>query len=167
MEDLFKDAAFDQFLYGGVHDLDRDIGNLVYTIYQKNAALTSWSCSGHVGTYLLDVGRSSRPTTHYVYHPGLLFFSVDDSIHQRAFLHECQEFVAQHAFARLADRGRTYHLILEMDDLIEYSENTTAGLDVLRRIAYDMEVPIAAARDRYAAFVTFWNQFDEIVRTQL
>ena len=52
MEDIFGDKGFDNFLYGGIHDLDEPVGMVVYDLYRSKLVTTTWSCSGHIAPWL-------------------------------------------------------------------------------------------------------------------
>ncbi|MEI6732195.1 MAG: hypothetical protein WCK90_05980 [archaeon] len=162
MKDIFNDPEFDRWLDGGVHDLDEDIGRLVYALYKKKIVDTTgcYSCSGHVGRST-NSGHSTRPDTHHVYDMGALRFRITEQnpLGER-FVHDVERKVAQHIFARFAHPKKdsiyhsTYRLELEMNDLVDFKPHP--GLSG--------EIPIPLAEARFKEFQKFWESLEHIAQ---
>ncbi len=178
MKDIFNDSKFDKWLYGGVHDLDEDIGMLIYYLYKLDFIKTTWSCSGHIGKHLMDAGNSSREN-YFVYQPGILFFEIKiENDHSKHFIQELAKLVNNYKFASLKIHPKNeYHLFLEMKDLVEESKTfenkeKQEGIANLLLHFHDQsakhkEVRIDLAQKRYLEFKDFWCQLENIAKKYL
>lgn len=167
MQDTFNDVEFAKF-GDGIRDLDEDIGQLVYTLFKSKLLETIWSCSGHIGINLMDVGASSRPETHYVYNEGLLFFNVPNSDRSNSFLDIAKTLIKQKLFASYKEprAGLTnYHsIVLEMKDLSDNVISEEASKRVGLNYCPEKEVKIDLAAKRYSEFVQFWRDLDALAK---
>ena len=167
MEDIFHDPEFTRF-GDGVKELDEDIGRLVYTLFKTKLLETKWSCSGHIGTYLLDVGRSSRPETHHIYATGLLFFNVPNNDKSKSFFDITKSLVAQTPFASYkephGEYGNHHHIYLEMADLSDNQPKEEFRKKWGFNYRPEREVPIALAVARYEQFKKFWSDLDNLAK---
>lgn len=158
MKDVFHDSEFESFLYGGVQDLDDDIGLLVYDTYKQGLIETVWSCSGHIAPWHIDGGRSTRPQTHWVYMPGRFYFK------KKVLGEKTDKLVARiheegskFSFVELDWRAGdgVYKVIPDMKDIAEPHKN--------RMIVAYGEVPIDKAKQRYEEFKVFWEKLRGVV----
>jgi len=109
-EQYVKDDIFNRFLYGGIHDLDPPIGPLVYVLWKGKVAVTTWSCSGHVGTHLIDQGSAVLPD-HFVYQPGMLFFNEGSDAAYTEFHEELNRVKGKYSFAKMQSNSNGVNAI--------------------------------------------------------
>ena len=182
MKDIFHDSNFQAFLSkdGGIADLDEDIGPLIYTLFKLDFIQTYWSCSGHIGDSLMDVGYSSDKNC-YVYHCGYLFFTMTkNSSSAQNFLQELAQLINNYSFASLKHKNTNeYQIFLEMQDLVdsqkikqyneeqEQKKQEKSIFDILStrpEPRKDCEIKKSIAKKRYKQFVEFWNQLNTIAK---
>ncbi|MBS3070933.1 hypothetical protein J4407_01370 [Candidatus Pacearchaeota archaeon] len=173
MEDIFNDAAFDRWLYGGVHDLDEDVGKLIYNMYNLKKRFgfikTNWSCSGHVGKWLIE-GRSSMEG-FWIYNLGLLGFEIlNNNPNSENFMKNLSAIVEKYKFAELKHLPinlSDYWIRLEMKDI---ADNPKAKRDTKQFDFYwaeNREIILELTQERYEVFKKFWNEMDGMVLSYL
>ncbi|HME86994.1 MAG TPA: hypothetical protein VKE88_01125 [Candidatus Nanoarchaeia archaeon] len=166
MEDIFKDPVFAKQLYGGVKDLDPDVGTLIYKIYNLPFINTGWSCSGHIGKSIPQEMLSTKREGYFVYLPGNMKFIVPKpNPLAEEFMKKTLEIVDRNRFSSLKkDKEKDeYWLLLEMEDLLEphTEEGTLASFD--RDWVKRHEIREELAIPRYESFKNFWKELETVV----
>ena len=118
MKDVFNDSDFEKFLYGGVHDLEEPVGELVYNLWKRGIE-TTWSCAGHIGKFLIDAGNATNG--YFAYEDGKLFYSLEPRTN--ILSKKLTEIVDRNPrFARI-ERRDCHYFILTMDDIAIKMDN--------------------------------------------
>jgi hypothetical protein len=175
MKDIFHDPEFEKMLYGGMKDLDEQVGGIVYKLFKAGFIKTTWSCEGHAARSY--DGYNAHRQGYYVYGPGRMTFEYPDDKEMPKtglLINKVEGLVSKYPFAKLTkdDGGKKIELTLEMKDLVEPIEQVaqTAREDIVAAFAQGMyeisrrrEVKIELAEARLAHFYKFWEELETIV----
>ena len=146
MKDIFKNSEFENFLYGGIKDLEEPVGRLVYNLY-KNGIITDWSCSGHIGKFIQGSEKNAIEG-NYAYDCGRLHYKEGNN-KSLILTAKLKEITLINSFAVVKKiKDKSVEFILDMEDIAIHCD--------VKGYA-SSQVPIEKAKARYNQFLEIWG----------